>query len=61
MPLRIAIFDDNKNIRDSIVMLLKSDKVFEVVGAFAHVLDCIEDVKACKPQVILMQTVFEDD
>jgi len=54
MPLRIAIFDDNKNIRDSIHMLLKTEKDFEVVGSFAHVLDCLEDVKECKPDVILM-------
>jgi DNA-binding NarL/FixJ family response regulator len=54
MPLRIAIFDDNKNIRDSIAMLLKTEKDLEVVGSFAHVLDCLEDVKDCKPDVILM-------
>ncbi len=54
MPVRIAIFDDNKNIRDSIAMLLKTEKDFEVVGSFAHVLDCLEDVKQCNPGVILM-------
>ena len=54
MPLRIAIFDDNKNIRDSIDMLLKTEKDLEVVGSFSHVLDCLEDVAACKPDVILM-------
>ena len=54
MPLRIAIFDDNKNIRESIAMLLKTEKDFEVVGSFAHVLDCLEDVKQCTPDVILM-------
>ncbi len=54
MPLRIAIFDDNKNIRDSIGLLLKTEKDFELVGSFAHVLDCLEDIKECKPDVILM-------
>jgi DNA-binding NarL/FixJ family response regulator len=54
MPIRIAIFDDNKNIRDSITLLLQTEKDFEVVGSFAHVLDCLEDVKQCKPDVILM-------
>jgi DNA-binding NarL/FixJ family response regulator len=52
--LRIAIFDDNKNIRESIAMLLKTENDFEVVGSFAHVLDCLEDVKLCTPDVILM-------
>ena len=54
MSARIAIFDDNKNIRDSIKLLLQTEPEFEVVGAFAHVLDCMEDVKECKPDVILM-------
>src|SRR5688500_5997846 len=54
MSLRIAIFDDNKNIRDSIKMLLDTEPEFEVVGSFSHVLDCVDDVKACNPSIILM-------
>jgi DNA-binding NarL/FixJ family response regulator len=54
MPLRIAIFDDNKNIRESIGMLLSTESSFEVVGSFSHVLDCIEDVAASRPDVVLM-------
>jgi DNA-binding NarL/FixJ family response regulator len=54
MSLRIAIFDDNKNIRESIIMLLKTVAGFEVVGSFSHVLDCVEDVKDCKPDIVLM-------
>jgi DNA-binding NarL/FixJ family response regulator len=54
MSLRIAIFDDNKNIRESISMLLKTVKEFEVVGSFSHVLDCVEEVKECRPDVVLM-------
>ena len=54
MGLRIAIFDDNKNIRESILLLLKMEKEFEVVGSFSNVLDCIDDIKTCRPDVILM-------
>jgi DNA-binding NarL/FixJ family response regulator len=55
MPtLLIAIFDDNKNIRESINMLLATEPDFDVVGSFSHVLDCIDDVKSCKPDVVLM-------
>ena len=54
MSLRIAIFDDNKNIRDSIRLLLNTVPDFEVVGLFSHGLDCVQDVKSCTPDVVLM-------
>lgn len=54
MSVRIAIFDDNKNIRDSIQLLLQTEPDFEVVGCFSHVLDCVEDVKNSKPDIVLM-------
>ena len=54
MNLRIAIFDDNKNIRESIMLLLKTVPGFEVVGSFPHVLDCVEDIRESKPDIVLM-------
>ena len=54
MNLRIAIFDDNKNIRESISLLLRTVPGFEVVGSFSHVLDCVDDVRDCKPDIVLM-------
>ena len=54
MSLRIAIFDDNKNIRDSITMLLQTVPEFEVAGSFSNVLDCVEDIRECKPDIVLM-------
>jgi DNA-binding NarL/FixJ family response regulator len=54
MSLRIAIFDDNKNIRDSIGMLIATDAELELVGSFSHVLDSIDDVRSCNPDVLLM-------
>ncbi len=54
MSLRIALFDDNKNIRESITMLLQTETDFNMVGAFSHVLDCLDDVKSCNPDIILM-------
>jgi DNA-binding NarL/FixJ family response regulator len=54
MSLRITIFDDNKNIRESISMLLNTEPDFELVGSFSHVLDCVRDIKESKPDVVLM-------
>lgn len=54
MAIRIAIFDDNKNIRDSISLLLQTEPTFEMVGAFSNVFYCIDDVIECRPDVVLM-------
>ncbi|MEP7144331.1 MAG: response regulator transcription factor [Ferruginibacter sp.] len=54
MSLRITIFDDNKNIRESISMLLATVPEFEVVGSYSHVLDCVEDIGESNPDIILM-------
>jgi DNA-binding NarL/FixJ family response regulator len=54
MSLRITIFDDNKNIRESIKLLLLTEPDFEVAGCYSHVLDCIQDVKDSKPDIVLM-------
>lgn len=54
MEVRIAIFDDNRNIRESISMLLATVPGFNVVGSYSHVLDCAEDVLESKPDIVLM-------
>src|SRR5688500_17209263 len=54
MALRITIFDDNRNIRESITMLLSTVPDFEMVGSYSHVLDCVDDVRESSPDVILM-------
>ena len=35
-------------------MLLSTVPHFDVVGSFSHVLDCIEDVQECRPDIVLM-------
>lgn len=54
MGVRIAIFDDNRNVRESITLLLQTEPQFEIVGTFSHVLDCIDELHDCKPDVVLM-------
>lgn len=54
MDARIAIFDDNKNIRESISLLLNTVQGFNIVGSYCHVLDCIDDIRESKPDIVLM-------
>ena len=35
-------------------MLLQTEPDFELVGSFCHVLDCVDDVRESKPDVVLM-------
>jgi DNA-binding NarL/FixJ family response regulator len=54
MGLRIAVFDNNKNVRERIDMLLKKEPAFEVVGLFSHTIDCRENMLQCKPDLVLI-------
>ncbi|MCR8557339.1 response regulator transcription factor [Mucilaginibacter sp. BJC16-A38] len=54
MKLRIAIFEQNKNIRNSIDQLLNADKSFELAGSFGHTNHCITDINACRPDIVIM-------
>lgn len=54
MSIRVAIFDDNKNIRNSIVLLLNIDPDFEMVGSFSDAVNCVEKVLSCQPDIVLI-------
>jgi DNA-binding NarL/FixJ family response regulator len=54
MSIRIAIFDDNKNVRNSIILLLNTDPAFEVVGNFSTAQHCVENVLTSRPDLVLM-------
>lgn len=54
MSVRIAIFDDNENLLSSLSLLLNTEPTFEVVATNNHVLNVLDDVRASRPDVILM-------
>ncbi|MDR7128125.1 DNA-binding NarL/FixJ family response regulator [Algoriphagus sp. 4150] len=54
MSIRIALFDDNKNIRNSIRTILTTDPSFEVVGIFSDAQQCVERVVSVRPDVVIM-------
>jgi|SRR5690606_430121 len=54
MKTKIAIFDDNKNIRNSIQLLLSTHLSFEVVGMFRDAENCVRDVRSCGADIVLM-------
>ncbi len=52
--IKVALFDDNNSLRDSIAMLLSETKDFSLCGSFSHCLDVIDDIDKCNPDVIIM-------
>lgn len=54
MSLGIAIFDDNKNIRESVALLVSTDPSLRMVGSFGNVMHCVEECRKCTPNVVLM-------
>ena len=52
--IKVIIFDDNDSLRDSVAMLLKNTPDFTLVGAYAHCIDVIENIKDTRPDVVIM-------
>jgi len=54
MPIRIIIYEDNQQLRDSVAALLSLSDEFTLIGSFGDVLQVEQQVKSLKPDVILM-------
>ena len=53
-PIRLLIFEDNDDMRESLAILFKGTPGIMFTGAFPDALHAIEDVKATEPDVVLM-------
>jgi len=54
MSIKVAVFDDNQNIRNSINLFLNTDQDLEVVGVYPDASNCVDKVLLCKADVVLM-------
>src|SRR6476660_9384119 len=54
MNIKVAIFDDNKNLLDSLFQLINGSPGFICVGAFPNCNELISDIKKSNPNVVLM-------
>ena len=52
--LRVIIFDDNKNVRESVAMLLSTTENMQLVAAFESCKNMLQQIELSKPDVILM-------
>lgn len=54
MSIKVAIFDHNRNVRNSIIFLLGSDPSFNIVGSYANTWNCVKHVLSTEVDVVLM-------
>jgi DNA-binding NarL/FixJ family response regulator len=54
MSVSIIIFEDNEQLRQSLVVLLKSSSDFSVIGDYSHCLDVSNITRRLKPDVVIM-------
>jgi DNA-binding NarL/FixJ family response regulator len=52
--LRIIIFDDNENVRESIRLLLSTTDNMVLVASYPTCLDMLANIKATQPDIVLM-------
>jgi len=52
--IRVAIFEDNRNLREGLFNLIESSNGFTCAGAFAHCERVVENIEETQPDVILM-------
>ena len=54
MDIKVAIFEDNKLVRDALEAILNGTKGFNCIAAFSNGNNWRNDIEKCKPDVILM-------
>ena len=54
MPVRIVIYEDNINLRESLVNLLALTGEYDVVASYPQCSGVDEQIKEFKPDVVLM-------
>jgi len=54
VKIKVAIVEDNKDLRETFKDLIASNQNYELVGVFANANTIIKDITNCKPDVVLM-------
>ncbi len=54
MPIRVAIYEDNTTLRESLSQLLKGSEEFEFLAAYRNAINILKNCQIATPDVILM-------
>ena len=61
MALRIILFEDNDNLRESLVYLLRQTGEYEVAGDYNNCMDAANITRVYQPDVVLMDVGMSGD
>ena len=61
MPVRVVLYEDNPDLRDSLCVLLRGSAGIELLGAFPNCEHIQQQMRELSPNLVLMLTVFEDN
>ena len=54
MPVSIIIFEDNEQLRESLVTLLNNSEGYKVIGDYNNVIDAANIIRRNRPDVVIM-------
>ena len=54
VPIKLLIYEDNSQLRESVATLIMLSNDFTLAGSFGDVLNVVDQVKTINPDVILM-------
>jgi DNA-binding NarL/FixJ family response regulator len=52
--IKVAIYDDNNKLRDSLSQLISAFPEFELLGVYPNAINILDNIELNKPQIILM-------
>lgn len=58
--IKVAIFDDNDMLRDSVSMILQDEEDFKLVGSYSHCRELVKNIQHIKPNVVIMDIDMPD-
>ncbi|HEX5653999.1 MAG TPA: response regulator transcription factor [Chitinophagaceae bacterium] len=61
MPIKIALFEDNDRLRESLVALFRGMEEYEIIGDYSHCTDAAIIARVYKPDVVLMDIDLPGD
>ncbi|RYY65129.1 MAG: response regulator transcription factor, partial [Chitinophagaceae bacterium] len=54
MPIKLAVYEDNARLKESLLLLLGNGDTYEIVGAFANCNNVVNDMYSTAPDLVIM-------